>query len=159
MLLMIEVASDSDLTGVMQTAMSGSPTDLLKAKWYIPKSGIFFETAVEYQGVHKSLWLGCDSWIHQRRRALMDTSGMGHICFRIGRESARFNGYVGSNKSLSQVVEDDLDATMKPELPNRLDEIVVLSPLSSNDSTSIASLLPQQTGKWEQTGRHVKLEL
>lgn len=80
----MEAASDSDMMGVMQTAMGGSPTNLLEAAgWENPKSVIFAQKAVEYHGrvlngspenkrVHKSTWLGCDLRIHQGRRAQVD---------------------------------------------------------------------------------------
>ncbi len=42
---------------------------------------------------------------------------------------------------LSDVVKDELEQTMRPELLNRMDEIVVFSPLSGNDLRSIAQLI------------------
>ena len=42
---------------------------------------------------------------------------------------------------LSETVKDALEDTMKPELLNRMDEIVVFSPLSSSDLSSISDLL------------------
>jgi len=42
---------------------------------------------------------------------------------------------------LSDVVKDELEQSMRPELLNRMDEIVVFSPLSNNDLRSIAALI------------------
>merc|ERR1711935_797325 len=42
---------------------------------------------------------------------------------------------------LSEIVKEALEASMKPELLNRMDEIVVFSPLSSSDLSSIADLI------------------
>lgn len=60
---------------------------------------------------------------------------------------------------LSQVVKEELEASMKPELLNRMDEIVVFSPLSSTDLTDIASLLLQQTVQRAESERQITLEL
>mmetsp|Transcript_26920 Transcript_26920/g.30604 ORF Transcript_26920/g.30604 Transcript_26920/m.30604 type:complete len:944 (-) Transcript_26920:40-2871(-) len=68
------------------------------------------------------------------------------------RESELHNG-VNSDKDkqqqendslhakLSEIVKEALEASMKPELLNRMDEIVVFSPLSSSDLSSIADLI------------------
>jgi ATP-dependent Clp protease ATP-binding subunit ClpA len=60
---------------------------------------------------------------------------------------------------LSQVVKDELEATMKPELLNRMDEIVVFSPLSPADLTAIASLLLQMTVKRAESERQIQIQL
>jgi hypothetical protein len=44
-----------------------------------------------------------------------------------------------------EVVTEALEATMKPEFLNRIDEIVVFSPLSQNDLSSIAEIIMQKT--------------
>jgi ATP-dependent Clp protease ATP-binding subunit ClpC len=46
---------------------------------------------------------------------------------------------------LSEVVKDELEMTMRPELLNRMDEIVVFSPLSNTDLNSIAGILLDKT--------------
>jgi ATP-dependent Clp protease ATP-binding subunit ClpC len=45
---------------------------------------------------------------------------------------------------LSRVVKEELEMTMKPELLNRIDEIVVFSPLSLTDLSNISELLVQK---------------
>ena len=46
---------------------------------------------------------------------------------------------------LSETVKEALEDSMKPELLNRMDEIVVFSPLSSTDLASITSLILSKT--------------
>lgn len=48
---------------------------------------------------------------------------------------------------LSDTVKEALEASMKPELLNRMDEIVVFSPLSTSDLESITSLILSKTIK------------
>ena len=49
--------------------------------------------------------------------------------------------------ALSDTVKEALEASMKPELLNRMDEIVVFSPLSTTDLESITSLILSKTIK------------
>eukprot|EP00529_Nitzschia_sp_RCC80_P004417 CAMPEP_0113514930 /NCGR_PEP_ID=MMETSP0014_2-20120614/40671_1 /TAXON_ID=2857 /ORGANISM="Nitzschia sp." /LENGTH=957 /DNA_ID=CAMNT_0000411459 /DNA_START=189 /DNA_END=3062 /DNA_ORIENTATION=- /assembly_acc=CAM_ASM_000159 len=44
-------------------------------------------------------------------------------------------------EKLSETVKEELEATMKPELLNRMDEIVIFSPLSDQDLSSITDLI------------------
>lgn len=46
---------------------------------------------------------------------------------------------------LSETVKEALEATMKPEFLNRMDEIVVFSPLSATDLSSITGLILSKT--------------
>lgn len=46
---------------------------------------------------------------------------------------------------LSDVVKEELETTMRPELLNRMDEIVIFSPLSDSDLRSIAQLIMDKT--------------
>jgi len=46
---------------------------------------------------------------------------------------------------LCDVVKDELQVTMRPEFLNRIDEIVIFSPLSGPDLTAIATLMLDQT--------------
>jgi hypothetical protein len=192
MSLMMEAASDSDLMGAMQTAMGGSPADLLKAGRDNPKVASFL----------KKLWSVIDerpsSFAATQKTNGSTNNPSGLDAIRGSVEDAVSNwtnpaaetfasGLVEKMQDLtgtsldpqaayapelqggtadetlyaklSQVVKDELEATMKPELLNRLDEIVVFSPLSSTDLTSIASLLLQQTVKRAQTERRMTLEL
>jgi hypothetical protein len=184
MSLMMEAASDSDLMGAMQTAMGGSPADLLKAGRDNPKVASFL----------KKLWSAIDEppSITKSSNGSTSLSGLDVIQGSVEEAVSKWtnpaadtfaSGLVEKMQDLttssgqqatsepkgaadeilytklSQVVKDELEATMKPELLNRLDEIVVFSPLSPTDLTSIASLLLQQTVKRAQTERQMTLEL
>merc|ERR1712151_1151771 len=48
-------------------------------------------------------------------------------------------------RKYSKVVHEELEATMRPEFLNRIDEIVVFSPLDTTKMSHIASLLLQKT--------------
>ncbi|MGK3738520.1 MAG: ATP-dependent Clp protease ATP-binding subunit ClpC [Bacillariaceae sp.] len=58
---------------------------------------------------------------------------------------------------LSETVKDALEATMKPELLNRMDEIVVFSPLSSTDLSSISDLLLSKITQRAESEQDLKL--
>lgn len=61
--------------------------------------------------------------------------------------------------SLSEVVKEELEYAMKPELLNRIDEIVVFSPLSDVDLVSIADLILDRTVQRAQTEQELTLKL
>ena len=58
---------------------------------------------------------------------------------------------------LSETVKDALEDTMKPELLNRMDEIVVFSPLSSTDLSSISDLLLSKITQRAESEQDLKL--
>mmetsp|Transcript_9453 Transcript_9453/g.23208 ORF Transcript_9453/g.23208 Transcript_9453/m.23208 type:complete len:932 (-) Transcript_9453:727-3522(-) len=58
---------------------------------------------------------------------------------------------------LSETVKNALEATMKPELLNRMDEIVVFSPLSRTDLASITSLLLSKTIQRAEAEQNLKI--
>lgn len=58
---------------------------------------------------------------------------------------------------LSETVKDALEDTMKPELLNRMDEIVVFSPLSSSDLSSISDLLLSKITQRAESEQDLKL--
>jgi len=58
---------------------------------------------------------------------------------------------------LSEIVKEALEATMKPELLNRMDEIVVFSPLSSSDLSSIADLILSKITQRAKSEQDLKL--
>lgn len=61
--------------------------------------------------------------------------------------------------NLSEVVKEELEVAMKPELLNRIDEIVVFSPLSDSNLNSIAKLILDRTVKRAQSEQELTLEL
>merc|ERR1712176_736449 len=58
---------------------------------------------------------------------------------------------------LSETVKEALEASMKPELLNRMDEIVVFSPLSSSDLDSITSLILSKTIERAEAEQELKI--
>lgn len=60
---------------------------------------------------------------------------------------------------LSDVVKNELEQTMRPELLNRMDEIVVFSPLSDVDLRSIAQLIMDRTVERAQTEQDLDLSV
>eukprot|EP00980_Cylindrotheca_fusiformis_P001412 scaffold345_cov134-Cylindrotheca_fusiformis.AAC.23 len=60
---------------------------------------------------------------------------------------------------LSEVVKEELEFAMKPELLNRIDEIVVFSPLSDSNLNSIAELILNRTVQRAQMEQDLTLEL
>jgi ATP-dependent Clp protease ATP-binding subunit ClpC len=60
---------------------------------------------------------------------------------------------------LSEVVKEELEYEMKPELLNRIDEIVVFAPLAPSDLSMIADLILQKTVSRAQTEREMTLSV
>ena len=58
---------------------------------------------------------------------------------------------------LSETVKEALEASMKPELLNRMDEIVVFSPLSPSDLSSITALILNKTIKRAEDEQELKI--
>jgi ATP-dependent Clp protease ATP-binding subunit ClpC len=65
----------------------------------------------------------------------------------------------GVYAKLSEVVKEELEFAMKPELLNRIDEIVVFSPLSDSNLNSIAELILNRTVKRAQSEQELTLKL
>jgi ATP-dependent Clp protease ATP-binding subunit ClpC len=60
---------------------------------------------------------------------------------------------------MARVVKEELEATMRPELLNRIDEIVVFSPLSPTDLSDIAELLVRKVVGRAESEQNMKLEI
>ena len=186
MSLMMEAASDPDLMGAMRTAMGGSPADLLKAGRGNPKVASFLKklwsaiddttAAGESSASSSPTPSGLDAIRGSIEDAISTWTNPAADTFATGlvekmqdmtssaelTASEQFKVSVDDDSlytKLSQVVKEELEASMKPELLNRMDEIVVFSPLSSDDLTSIARLLLQQTVKRAEAERQMHLEL
>lgn len=61
--------------------------------------------------------------------------------------------------NLSEIVKEELEYAMKPELLNRVDEIVVFSPLSDRNLNSIADLILDRTVQRAQNEQELTLKL
>lgn len=83
------------------------------------------------------------------------------------QKSSQPNGGVDSEQAaadvlyakLSDVVKDELEQTMRPELLNRMDEIVVFSPLSDTDLRSIAKLIMDKVVERAQAEQELTLKV
>jgi ATP-dependent Clp protease ATP-binding subunit ClpC len=62
-------------------------------------------------------------------------------------------------EKLSEVVKEELESAMRPELLNRIDEIVVFSPLSTTDLTSIAQIILNRTLERAQSEQELTLKV
>lgn len=60
---------------------------------------------------------------------------------------------------MANVVKEELQDTIKPELLNRIDEIVVFSPLSNRDITGIATLLLEESIQRAKKERDITLQI
>lgn len=159
--LLLEASSDPEIMGAIQSVMGGSPADLLKAGQENPKVAGFLQR----------LWSVIDDeedndTKEEKTNGEVNGSGLGAIRSSIQaslsewNDSAKesfasglFGGMGSANKKpialldsplypkLIQVVKEELEAQMKPELLNRIDEIVVFSPLASTELNEIASLI------------------
>jgi ATP-dependent Clp protease ATP-binding subunit ClpC len=85
----------------------------------------------------------------------------------IGEEESNVNGGKDRQQEeadalyekLSEVVKEELESAMRPELLNRIDEIVVFSPLSTTDLTSIAQLILNRTLERAQSEQELTLKV
>jgi len=217
MALMMEAASDPTIMGAMQTAMSGSPADLLRAGRDDPKVADFLQRlwtvldmaeggpaasaaaaappppssppapAVNGGGsgldaIRDSVQKGTESWtsatseagnnfasgLFEKFQEMMPNADLASTP-PPGKEDdddededdydedAALHA-AATYAEMSDVVKEELEDAMKPELLNRIDEIVVFSPLGGSDLRSIARLLVGETAVRARDERGVELE-
>lgn len=203
MSMMMEAASDPELMRAMQTAMGGSPADLLRLGQQNEKVANFLrrlwkilnETEGEenlstndnysYQnpqgqkknenplmendfaaGIIKGFQGMFDSGKSQTPTTttpVIETSATTTTDMPVEETtSAVISETNESNESavyaeMSNVVKEELGDAMKPELLNRIDEIVIFSPLGGNELKSVASLLLEGTIRRAQEERGITL--
>ena len=162
--LLLEAASDPDIMGAVRTAMNGSPADLLEASRNSPTVANFLErlwAVIEEDGENESTQQSVNGSADMNNEA--SSSGLGAI-----RASIQASGLIQNSKTtsddalyprLAQVVKEELEDKMKPELLNRIDEIIVFSPLSETDLTAIARLLIDKTLSRARTEQEMTLEI
>ncbi len=200
--LMMEAASDPDLMRAMQTAMGGSPADLLRLGQSNEKVANFLrrlwtilnetesEAPLSTNGSNYSdpsptpakkkdsnplLENDFASGIMKQFQSMMDPNKQNEE----SQEIATTNPPIDVNNNvepsepaipvnrsvqessqyaeMSKVVKEELGDAMKPELLNRIDEIIIFSPLGGNELKSVASLLMQGTIKRAQEERGISL--
>mmetsp|Transcript_15800 Transcript_15800/g.29817 ORF Transcript_15800/g.29817 Transcript_15800/m.29817 type:complete len:1111 (-) Transcript_15800:117-3449(-) len=196
MSMMMEAASDPEIMRAMQTAMGGSPADLLKLGQTNPRVADFLrrlwsvlnESEVEVPSStngngNPPPFSSPSSPSKSGVDALMDNEFLSGISKQfkamIGGENSPSSGpqvsveegtpiksggtEVSSNfdvyVEMSDVVKDELEVAMKPELLNRIDEIVIFSPLGDNELRSVASLLLNKSIKRAREERGIDLSV
>jgi len=177
--MMMEAASDPEIMKAMQTAMGGSPADLLRLGQESPRVADFL----------RRLWSVLNETEGDAPLSTNTNNGRGNppsfspappksgIDALMDNEflsgiSKQFKSMVGDEEEeptngdyksaaiptqhevntaadnyaeMSDVVKDELEQAMKPELLNRIDEIVIFSPLGGIELRSVASLLLNKT--------------
>lgn len=185
MSLMMEAASNPSVMRAMQAAMGGSPADLLKAGRENPEVASFLErlwrvldgddvvAGVASPGsglmsIRANVQETVSQWTDKEDAA---ASKLASGLIETMEDMADYSGINGSTVSrksiendsqyekLIQVVKEELEATLKPELLNRIDEIVVFSPLYSDDLFSIANIMLQETSKRAEVERNIKVDI
>lgn len=198
MALMMEASRDSEIMGAMQTALGGSPADLMRIAQSSPKVADFLTRLWDALGMRDEftatsaapangssaaavpeptndpIQSGLDSV-----RGVMDNwSKTADNSFTSGlvqqlqgmlpnnnddedkEEVVAANGDDAQYRSstleeearqaseyseMSDVVKEELEDSFKPELLNRIDEIIVFAPLGGNDLVDIARFIVSQT--------------
>jgi ATP-dependent Clp protease ATP-binding subunit ClpC len=189
MSMMMEAASDPDIMRAMQTAMGGSPADLLRLGQENPRVADFLRRLWSVLNEEKSSVPVLPKSNSKNDKysppfptttpkygmdALMDNEFLSGI-------TKSFQSMMGNNKmedakpadvandmeesftssytEMSDVVKEELEICMKPELLNRIDEIVVFSPLGDAELGAVATLLLKQTSDRALEERGIRLQI
>lgn len=120
--LIMKASTDGSVMEGIRTAMNGSPADLQKAAQNDPALAKFL------QGVWNE--------ISEDDKIPPASSGLDSIRNSV-QESLTLDDESLYNE-LTEVVKEELESAMKPELLNRIDEIVIFSPLTSTNLYNIA---------------------
>lgn len=130
--LMLKNMNDSDFRAALQTAIGGSPADLLKAGRDNPQIAMFL----------KELWSELDV-------NFLDSIVAGST--EASEKQSEWSSLQGDTTAsaayaeMVQVVKEELQKSMKPEFLNRIDEIVIFSPLGEGQLRSISKLILDET--------------
>ena len=199
MALMMEASRDSDIMSAMQTAMGGSPADLMKVAQNNPKvadfltrlwdalemdpnssSGSTYEssnTVSETQpksgleSIRDNVQATLEGWsktsltsgneftsglINQLNGMIQSDRGAGNT---MGASVNNLDEEIAAQEytKMSNVVKEELEEVIKPEVLNRIDEIIIFAPLGSSDLHSIAQLIIDQTSK--RAGKERKIDI
>jgi hypothetical protein len=158
--MMLKASQDPELMEAMRTAMDGSPADLLEKGRSNPKIAQFLHdlwTVLEDDGVPTSPQPSKSdlSGLAAIRGSIQDTISqwpnsskeefatnlVNEMKSPIDNETTDSSLYI----ELVSVVKEELESAMRPELLNRIDEIVVFSPLGERDLSMIARALVDKT--------------
>jgi hypothetical protein len=161
--LLIKASSDPDIMEAVRIAMNGSPKDLLDAAKNNPViaefledlwSALYGENGEEDRVPDTKTEVSHQSGLSTIRNSFQDTisqwdeetagdfaSGLYEQLDVLSLTSSPSQDDQTLYTQLIAVVKEELEASMKPEFLNRIDEIVVFSPLSGSDLALIAGLI------------------
>jgi ATP-dependent Clp protease ATP-binding subunit ClpA len=127
--LIMKASTDGGVMEGIRTAMNGSPADLLKAAKSDPALAQFLQ----------NVWNEISEEELMSSSTSASQSGLDAIRSSTEKRLPADNDDMDSlYLELSAVVKEELETAMRPELLNRIDEIVVFSPLSSSNLYNIA---------------------
>lgn len=157
--MMLKASQDPELMSAMRTAMNGSPADLLKQSQNNPRIAQFLKdlwSLLEEDGVPTPAQpesTSGKSGLDVMRGSLQETISQLNESAN-GKPSINGSIETASSNELSDhplyndlvsAVKEELESVMRPELLNRIDEIVVFSPLGPEDLSMIARILVDKT--------------
>jgi ATP-dependent Clp protease ATP-binding subunit ClpA len=164
--LMLQAVTNPQIMSAVRDVMNGSPADLLLASRRNPTISSFLQelwdvlqeeqtsakNTTPVNGDEKSgirqvqqhLQRSLDKWSVEENpsfaSSVLDNLANGSV-FDNAMPSASHEKDHPLYSAMARVVKEELEATMRPEFLNRIDEIVVFAPLSTNDLVQIAQLL------------------
>jgi AAA domain (Cdc48 subfamily)/C-terminal, D2-small domain, of ClpB protein len=133
--LLLQASSDPEIMGAIRTAMNGSPADLRAAAQTNPIIEKFL----------LDIWGAVAESDSVAAAQQSPKSGLDTVRASVQGVMSQPDKQVAPSDhelypELMEVVKEELEMAMKPELLNRIDEIVVFSPLSSPELALIAKL-------------------
>lgn len=186
--LLLKASSDPEIMGAIRTAMNGSPADLRAAAQKNPTIASFLQeiwsvldgegndndnsaeadTSTKESGldsIRSSFQETLSQWDDRKTDAFASglleqlDDGADSPSTRLEEEQRDHVLY----PQLIEVVKEELESAMKPELLNRIDEIVVFSPLSKAHLAMIAGLniekIVSRASKEQELDLHVDADL
>lgn len=165
--LLVEASSNSNTMDAIRTAMNGSPADLLNLSRSNPEVSKFLKelwSTIDDDSTDKSESSGLDTIRTSMQSSVAQWPDEEKEDFVLGLVEQLGESKSGMERKdhsmygeLSNVVKEELEKQMKPELLNRIDEIVVFSPLSRTDLFEIAQLLVDKIVSRAETEQKMRL--
>lgn len=161
--MLLKASQDPELMEAMRTAMDGSPADLLRkgrenlkvANFLKELWAILEEDGVSTPSPPEAMADAAKSGLDAIRGSFQDTisqwtetakeSFATNLVTEIETSSTKEKTDHPLYTELVTAVKEELESVMRPELLNRIDEIVVFSPLSPEDLRMIARILVDKT--------------
>lgn len=144
--LLLKASTDPTIMEAIRTAMNGSPADLQRAAQQNPDIASFLQevwgelSTTAEEPATSSPSTDSSSGLAALRGSFQDTMaqwGEQEVSSFVQGVANQMDPSV-RYEQLSDMVKEELEEAMKPEFLNRIDEIVVFSPLSSSDLYAIA---------------------